>query len=67
MGIADAFAKEDRVEVTFSMFYRIVRETAKCELVLNAVNCDVPHKFIREMANGIKENEMTTDGQKEEG
>ena len=55
MGIVDAFAKEDRVDVTFSVFYNLVRETAKAELLLNAVNCDVPHQHIRQMATGKKE------------
>ena len=55
MGLADAFAKEDRVEVTYSNFYKLMRESAKAELIMNAVNCDVPHQYIREMATGEKE------------
>ena len=55
MGLVDAFSREDRVEVTFSDFYRIMRESAKSELVMNAVNCNVPHQFIREMATGKSE------------
>ena len=47
--VLDAFAKEDRVEVTFSDFYRLMRESTKAEIVMNAVNCNVPHKYIREM------------------
>lgn len=53
--IVDAFAKEDRVEVTFSDFYRLMRESTKSELVMNAVNCNVPHRYIREMATGKSE------------
>lgn len=56
MGIADAFAKEDRVEVTFSDFYKLMKESTKAEIVMNAVNCNVPHKYIREMATGRPEN-----------
>ena len=55
MGIADAFAKEDRVEVTFSDFYKLMKESTKAEIVMNAVNCNVPHKYIREMATGKSE------------
>ena len=55
MGLMDAFNAEDRVQVTFSDFYRLMKESAKAELVMNAVNCDVPHRFIREMATGVKE------------
>lgn len=53
--ILDAFAKEDRVEVTFSDFYRLMRESTKAEIVMNAVNCNVPHKYIREMTTGKSE------------
>lgn len=55
MGIMDAFDKEDRIEVTVSQLYSMLREAAKCELVMNAVNCDVPHTYIREMATGEHE------------
>mgnify|MGYP006999704030 FL=1 len=55
MGIADAFAKEDRVEVTFSDFYKLMKESTKAEIVMNAVNCNVPHKYIREMVTGKSE------------
>lgn len=55
MGLADVFSKEDRLEVTFSDFYRLVKEGVKAELVMNAVNCNVPHQFIREMATGNSE------------
>lgn len=52
MGLMDALNSEDRVSVKFSDFYTLVREAAKAELVMNAVNCDVPHRYIREMATG---------------
>ena len=55
MGLADAFGIEDRVEVTFTDFYKIMREGAKSELMANAVNCDVPHQYIREMMTGKRE------------
>ena len=51
----DAFSKEDRVEVTFSDFYRLMKESTKAEIVMNAVNCNVPHRYIREMATGKSE------------
>lgn len=55
MGLADTFGKEDRVEVTFTQFHNIVKESTKSELLMNAVNCDVPHRYIREMATGKSE------------
>lgn len=54
MGLADMFSKEERVEVTFTDFYRLMRESAKCELLMNAVNCDLHPMYIRAMATGDK-------------
>lgn len=55
MGIMDAFKEEDRTQMTFSAFYRMMKEVTKGELLMNAVNCDVPHRYIREMATGKSE------------
>ena len=52
MGLADAFNKEDRVPVTFSVFYQMMKEAAKSELLVNAVRCKVPPEYIYEMATG---------------
>ena len=62
MGIMDVFGKEDRVEVAFSSFYELVKQAAQLETVMNGVNCEVPHKYIREMQSGKKEQE--TDAEK---
>lgn len=55
MGIMDAFKEKDRTQMTFSAFYRMMKEVTKGELLMNAVNCDVPHRYIREMATGVSE------------
>lgn len=55
MGFMDAISSEDRVGVKFTDFYRMMREAAKAELMMNAINCDVPHLCIREMMTGKKE------------
>ena len=55
MGIVDAFAAEDRVHVTASTYYKLMREVATSELLQNAVKCDVPHRYIREMITGQQE------------
>ncbi len=55
MGLADMFGSEDRVTMTFTDFYNLVKESGKGELVLNAVKADVPHRYIREMVSGVKE------------
>ena len=55
MGLVDAFSKEDRTEIKMSMLYTLMKEGAKAELMMNAIQCDVPHKYIREMMVGLKE------------
>lgn len=52
MGIIDAFKEEDRATVTVSQLYRMMREAAKTELLMNAVRCDVPNRYIAAMADG---------------
>lgn len=53
--IADIFAAEDRVTVKFSVFFKLVKEAAKADIVMNAVNCEVPYRYIRETMTGTKE------------
>lgn len=55
MSLVDMFGKEDRTEVKFSEFFALVKQAAQYETVMNAVNCDVPHRFIRETMTGKKE------------
>lgn len=55
MSLIDAFSKEDRVPVTFTDFFNLVKQAAKYENVMNGVNCNVPHAYIREMATGKAE------------
>lgn len=52
MGILDTFKEEDRVTVTASQLYKTLREAAKTELLMNAVRCDVPNRYIAAMADG---------------
>lgn len=55
MGLIDVFEKEDRTEIKLSQLCEMLRAGTKAELIMNAVNCDVPHLYIREMATGEKE------------
>lgn len=55
MSLVDAFTKEDRTEVKFSQFFALVKQAAQYETLMNAANCDVPHRFIRETMTGKKE------------
>ncbi len=55
MSLVDVFGREDRTEVKFSEFFALVKQAAQYEITMNAVNCDVPHRFIREAMTGKKE------------
>lgn len=55
MSLVDVFGKEDRTEVKFSQFFALVKQAAQYETLMNAINCDVPHRFIRETMTGKKE------------
>lgn len=54
MGLIDVFEKEDRTEIKLSQLCEMLSAGAKTELLMNAVNCDVPHQYIREMVTGEK-------------
>lgn len=55
MSLVDAFGREDRTEVKFSQLFALVKQAAQYEILMNAVNCDVPHRFIKETMTGKKE------------
>ena len=55
MGLADTFGAEDRVQVKFSDFYKLMKQATQYEIAMNAVECDVPHRYIRECMTGVKE------------
>ena len=55
MGLIDAFAKEDRTEIRMTQLCDLIRAGVKSDLIMNAVNCDVPHQYISEMVTGEKE------------
>lgn len=61
MGLMDALNKEDRVPVQFSTLYDIIYEAAKCQLLVNAVNANVPHGCIRGMLTGVEDDTMAQD------
>ncbi len=53
MGLADTFGAEDRVQVKFSDFYKLMKQATQYEIAMNAVGCDVPHRYIRECMTGV--------------
>lgn len=57
MGFLDAISKEDRVEVTFTDFYNLMRESAKAELMENALRHGVPARCILAMLDAAPADE----------
>ena len=55
MGMFDTFASEGMVTVKLSTLYDVMKTCASAELIKNAVKCDVPHIYIREMLTGVHE------------
>ena len=53
--LVDLFRSETEFDVKASEMYGLMREAAKAEFLLNAVKCDVPHTYARQIATGEKE------------
>ena len=53
--LIDLFRSETEFDVKASEMYGLMREAAKAEFLLNAVKCDVPHTYARQIATGEKE------------
>ncbi|MCI8408718.1 MAG: hypothetical protein HFJ09_05525 [Lachnospiraceae bacterium] len=62
--IADVFSKEDRIEVKISQFTEALKGTCEKEILMNAINCEVPYQYIREMITGNSEKEDVEVGSK---
>lgn len=55
MGFMDAFTTDAPVTIKHAEYYELVKEAAKAELIMNAVNCNVPHSYIRQTMTGVTE------------
>ena len=59
MGLADTFGRDDKFEIKTNSFIAMVEKAAMAransELMMNAINCDVPYRYIREIMTGISE------------
>lgn len=55
MGFMDNFTSEAEVEVKQPDYFRMMKEAAKAELLMNAVKCGVPTFYINAMATGKME------------
>ncbi|MBO4682191.1 MAG: hypothetical protein J5623_09940 [Clostridiales bacterium] len=64
MGLIDAINPDARVEIKVGDLYSVLDAAAvngrTAKFLLNAVNCEVPYRYIREMITGEKE--TTEDG-----
>ena len=48
----DAFNPEDRVQVTFSNFYALIKQSVKADLMMNGVKNKLDHDAIYTMMTG---------------
>lgn len=55
MGLVDVLSKEDRVEVTFTDFYNMVKESSKFDIVEDAYNRGHDPKAILDIMFETKE------------
>lgn len=55
MSLIDAFSKDDRAEIKMTELCALIKAGVKGELLMHAIDCNVPHQYIREMATGEKE------------
>lgn len=65
MGILDAFAAEDRMDVKFSTFYELVKGCAEREFITNGLKHKIPHAHILAMLGELPEPGVAADVQKE--
>lgn len=61
MGLMDAFTSEERVTLTYSQFYQLVKEATKAEMLFNGVKCKVSRDAMYAMVEG-KESEELLEG-----
>jgi len=52
MGLMDAILTEDRIDVKFSDFYNLVKNSARAEIMLNGIKNKIDHDSIHTMITG---------------
>ena len=59
MGLMDAFNADDRIQIKVGDLYDFMKVSANnaatARYLMNAVNCEVPYRYIRETVTGEKE------------
>lgn len=68
MGLMDAITAEDRVQLKVSELETLMKNAAKAELIFNGIRADVPHRYMREIVTGKKEEDAneTKTGEEEQ-
>lgn len=57
--IVDLFKAETEIEIKASELFALMREATKAEMMMNAVKCEVPYRYIREMITGDSERQQS--------
>lgn len=55
MGLMDAITAEDRVQLKVSDLETLMKNAAKADLIFNGIRAEVPHRYMREIVTGKKE------------
>ena len=64
MGLVDIFKEEERANLKLSTLYELFKQGAQKELIINGINCDVPHRYLREIITGNSESNISPDEDK---
>lgn len=57
--IVDSFKAETEIEIKASELFALMREATKAEMMMNAVKCEVPYRYIRETITGDSEGQQS--------
>ena len=58
MGLVEMFTPEEKVTLTYSEFYQLVKEATKAEMLLNGVKCKVSRDAMYAMVEGKESAEL---------
>lgn len=58
MRLMDVFKEEETANLRLSTLYELLKQSAQKELIINGINCDVPHKYLREIITGNSESNI---------
>lgn len=67
MGMMDAFNPEDRIQVTFSDFYALVKQSVRTDLLMNGIKNKLDHDAIYTMMTGKHILESVQNSEESEG